>query len=56
MHKKKIRWSIISAGRIAQQCCQDMSFVNNRELVAVGAKDLENERSFANMEEIKQAY
>jgi len=56
MHKKKIRWGIISTGRIAQQFCQDMSFVNNGELVAVGARNIENARAFANTFNIKNAY
>lgn len=56
MHKKKIRWGIISTGRIAQQFCQDMSFVDNGELVAVGARNLETARAFANTFNIKNAY
>jgi predicted dehydrogenase len=56
MQKNKIRWGIISTGRIAQQFCQDMSFVENGELVAVGARDLENARTFANTFSIPNAY
>jgi predicted dehydrogenase len=56
MQKRKIRWGIISTGRIAQQFCQDMSFVDNGELVAVGARKLESARSFANTFNIPNAY
>lgn len=53
---RKIGWGIISTGRIAQQFCQDMVFVNNGELVAVGARKLESARNFANQFNITNAY
>jgi predicted dehydrogenase len=56
MQKSKVRWGIISTGRIAQQFCQDMSFVENGELVAVGARDLTNASAFAKKYGIPNAY
>ena len=56
MQKSKIRWGIISTGRIAQQFCQDMSFVENGELVAVGARDLVDANAFAKTFGIPNAY
>lgn len=56
MQKKKVRWGIVSTGRIAEQFCQDMSFVENGELVAVGARDIKDARAFANKHDIPSAY
>ncbi|WP_077338528.1 Gfo/Idh/MocA family protein [Pseudocolwellia agarivorans] len=56
MQNNKIRWGIISTGTIAGQFCADMSFVNNGELVAVGARNIENARSFADKYNITNAY
>lgn len=56
MSKNRVRWGIISTGRIAQQFCQDMSFVDNGELVAVGARNIGNARSFAKTFSIPNAY
>jgi predicted dehydrogenase len=56
MQKRKVRWGIISTGRIAQQFCQDMSFVENGELVAVGARNIDDAQAFANKFNIATAY
>lgn len=53
--KEKIRWGIISTGRIAAQFCQDMPFVENGELVAVGARDIKDARTFASKHHIPKA-
>jgi predicted dehydrogenase len=54
--QKKIRWGIVSTGRIAQQFCQDMLFVTNGELAAVAARKLEDAEEFANEHGIAKAY
>ncbi|XQW86480.1 Gfo/Idh/MocA family protein [Thalassotalea piscium] len=56
MENRKIRWGIVSTGRIAEQFCQDMAFVSNGELVAVGARNIESAKAFANKFNIPQAY
>ncbi|NVK56421.1 MAG: Gfo/Idh/MocA family oxidoreductase [Alteromonadaceae bacterium] len=51
-----IKWGILSAGKIAHQFCQDMAFVNNGELQAVAARQLENAKSFAEQYKIPSYY
>jgi len=53
---KKLRWGVVSTGRIAQQFCQDMSFVDNGVLVAVAARKLEDAQEFAKKHNIEKAY
>ncbi|MDO6447565.1 Gfo/Idh/MocA family oxidoreductase [Colwellia sp. 1_MG-2023] len=53
---KKLRWGIVSTGRIAQEFCQDMRFVENGELAAVAARKLEDAKAFANKHGIEKAY
>ena len=56
MQNKKVRWGIISTGRIAEQFCQDMAFVDNSELIAVGARELDSAQAFANKFNIPHAH
>ena len=51
-----LRWGIVSTGRIAQEFCQDMRFVDNGELAAVAARNLDDAKKFANKHGIKKAY
>ena len=43
----KIRWGVLSTGRIAEQFAQDMTFVENGEIVAVSSRTEANARAFA---------
>lgn len=56
MNKQKIRWGLVSAGRIAHTFAHDMSFVENSTIHAVAARSLENAESFANQYAIPVAY
>lgn len=53
---KKLRWGIISTGRIAEKFCQDMAFVSNGELSAVAARNLSDAQNFAKTFSIGTAY
>lgn len=53
---KKLRWGIVSSGRIAAQFCQDMKFVGNGELAAVAARSLDDAKAFADKFAIAKAY
>lgn len=53
---KKIRWGILSTGRIAHQFAQDMAHVANGELVAVAARTRECAVAFAGQHRIPHAY
>ncbi|MEJ1237825.1 Gfo/Idh/MocA family oxidoreductase [Chryseolinea sp. T2] len=44
---QKIRWGILGCGKIANKFAADLKLVDNAELVAVGARDIERARSFA---------
>ena len=55
-NKKNVRWGIVSTGRIAQQFCQDMAFVNNGELAGVAARKLADAKQFAHKFNIEKAY
>lgn len=54
--EKKLRWGIVSTGRIAQQFCQDMAFVTNGELAGVAARSLDDAKAFALKFGIEKAY
>lgn len=56
MKSNKLQWGIVSTGRIAEQFCQDMAFVDNGELAAVAARNLDNAQSFASKYKITKAY
>jgi predicted dehydrogenase len=43
-----IRWGILGCGRIARKFAADLSLVPDARLTAVGARQLENARAFAN--------
>ena len=44
---KKIRWGLVSAGRIAHTFAKDMKYVSDSKIEAVAARDLENAEAFA---------
>jgi predicted dehydrogenase len=54
--KTRLRWGIVSTGRIAQQFCHDMAYVSNGELAAVAARKLDNAKEFASKFGIAKAY
>ncbi len=53
---KKVRWGILSTGRIAHQFAQDMAHVDNGELVAVAARNREAAVAFAERHQIPRAH
>lgn len=42
----KVRWGILSTGRIAHQFARDMAYVANSEIVAVSSRTLDHARAF----------
>jgi len=52
----KVRWGIVSTGRIAHQFVQDFAFVSNGEVVAVASRSQESADSFAAQYGIPRAY
>ncbi len=52
----RIRWGIVSAGRIAHTFAKDAAFAPNATVVAVGARDLESAKSFAATHKIPRSY
>ena len=53
---KKLRWSIVSAGRISAQFCHDMQFVKNGELAAVATRRLTSDQHFTKKHHIEKYY
>ena len=43
-----IRWGILGCGRIARKFAADLSLVQDARLMALGAREIENAREFAN--------
>ncbi|HMN47226.1 MAG TPA: Gfo/Idh/MocA family oxidoreductase [Povalibacter sp.] len=56
MSMRRIRWGILSTGRIAHQFAQDLSRVDNAELVAVAARSREAAAAFAEHHHIPHAH
>ena len=52
----KVRWGIVSTGRITHQFVQDFAFVPNGEVVAVASRSLESANEFAGEYGIPRAY
>lgn len=53
---KKVKWGIISTGRIAHDFASDFQYVENAELVAVASRSGEKSRQFADRFRISKAY
>ena len=53
---KKLRWGIVSAGRISAQFAHDMQFVKNGELAAVATRSLASAQAFAKKYHIEKCY
>ena len=52
----KVRWGIVSTGRITHQFVQDFAFVPNGEVVAVASRSLESANEFAGEYGIPRTY
>lgn len=52
----KVRWGIISAGRISHTFAKDMSYANNAEIKAVAARNGGSAQKFAEQYNIESAY
>ncbi|MFC1740655.1 Gfo/Idh/MocA family protein, partial [Pseudomonadota bacterium] len=53
---EKVRWGIVSTGRITHQFVQDFRFVPNGEVVAVASRTQESAEVFAGEYDIPKAY
>ncbi|GLR69872.1 Gfo/Idh/MocA family protein [Agaribacter marinus] len=53
---QKIKWGIVSAGRICSKFCSDLIHVEDAEIVAVAARNLDSAEKFAKQYGIKKAY
>ena len=53
---KIIRWGILGAGKIAKKFANDLQFVSNAKLVAVGSRTQENANAFAALFSIEKSY
>jgi predicted dehydrogenase len=53
---EKVRWGIVSTGRITHQFVQDFQFVPNGEVVAVASRSQESANAFAGKYGIAKAY
>lgn len=56
MEKRKVKWGIISTGRIAKKFAEALKFVQNSELYAVASRTQESAQIFANEFEVPKAY
>ena len=56
MGMEKIRWGILSTGRITHQFVQDFAYVPNGEVVAVASRAQQSADAFANQYAIPRAY
>ncbi len=52
----KVRWGVVSAANIAHTFANDIAFVDNAELAAVAARNLDSAQEFANRHGIPSAY
>jgi predicted dehydrogenase len=53
---QKVRWGILGCGKIANKFAADLKFVRDAELVAVGARDADRARSFAQTYGVRHAF
>lgn len=53
---KNIRWGILSTGRIANKFAEALAFVKNSEIAAVGSRNIETAKSFAEQYKINKFY
>ena len=52
----KIKWGILSTGHIAEKFAEDLKFLPDAELVAVGSRNAKTARSFADKYKIPKIY
>ncbi len=52
----KIRWGILSTGKIARKFTEDLKIMDDAEVVAVGSRTLDSAKTFADKFEIPHAY
>jgi len=53
---KKIRWGIVSAGRISHTFAKDMAYASNAEITAIAARNLASAETFADEYNIEKRY
>ncbi|MEQ8471745.1 MAG: Gfo/Idh/MocA family oxidoreductase [Marinoscillum sp.] len=53
---KKVKWGIISTGRIAGEFASDFKYVSNAELVAVASRSQATADEFARKHDVRKAY
>ncbi|MDH3941276.1 MAG: Gfo/Idh/MocA family oxidoreductase, partial [Xanthomonadales bacterium] len=53
---EKVRWGIVSTGRITHQFVQDFKYVSNGEVIAVASRAQESAEAFAAEYGIPKAY
>ncbi|WP_440874176.1 Gfo/Idh/MocA family protein [Thalassotalea sp. PLHSN55] len=53
---KKLNWGIVSAGRIAEQFCQDLQYTTNGIAYGVAARNLADAQAFAEKYHVEKAY
>ena len=53
---KKIKWGIVGLGRIAHKFANDLTLVENAELVAVASSDIDRSKVFAEAHEVPTYY
>jgi scyllo-inositol 2-dehydrogenase (NADP+) len=56
MKGKTIRWGILSTGRIAKKFTEGLRVVDNCEVYAVGSRNIETARQFADENKIQRSY
>jgi predicted dehydrogenase len=54
--KKKINWGILGAGKIANKFANDLKFVEDAELVAIGSRDAARAEEFATRYQIPKIF
>ncbi|MDU0354073.1 Gfo/Idh/MocA family oxidoreductase [Paraglaciecola aquimarina] len=52
----KLKWGIVSAGRIASKFCTDLAYHEHSEIHGVAARNLASAKQFAEKFQIQKAY